>query len=128
MSVPPRAGRSRAKQIGVGFVFFWFAIGGIAHFAFTSLEMRIVPPWVPWPREVVLASGAAELIGAAGLLLQRWRRAAGLGLAALTVAVTPAHFYMLQQPQLFDVPYALLVLRLPLQAALLVVILWCTTD
>lgn len=111
--------------LGLGFVFLWFAIGGVAHFAATSTEMRIVPPYIPWPRLVVLVSGTFELLGAAGLLLQRTRRAAGIGLFALTIAVTPAHIYMLQRPELFAVPYWALILRLPMQAALLALIAWC---
>lgn len=108
-------------------VFLFFLVGGIAHFALTEVEMRIVPPWFPWPREAVLVSGVFELLGAAGLLWQRSRRAAGWGLFALTLAVTPAHIYMLQQPELFpSVPYWALVLRLPLQVALLVLIAWST--
>jgi uncharacterized membrane protein len=111
---------------GLGVVFLWFLLGGIAHFALTELEMRIVPPWFPWPRAAVLASGVFELLGAAGLCWQRTRRAAGIGLFLLTLAVTPAHVYMLRQPELFEVPYWALVLRLPIQAALLVLILWST--
>ena len=66
-----------------------------------------------------------ELLGAAGLLHPATRRAAGLGLVALTIAVTPAHVYMLQEPQLFaSIPYWALVARLPLQAALLALIFW----
>jgi len=42
--------------------------------------------------------------------------------------VTPAHIYMLQQPELFNVPYWALVLRLPLQVALLALIFWSTTP
>ncbi|SAI25854.1 Predicted membrane protein [Bordetella ansorpii] len=61
---------STGKKIGLGVVFLWFFIGGIAHFAATDIEMRIVPPWVPWPREVVLLTGVFELLGAVGVL---WR-------------------------------------------------------
>jgi uncharacterized membrane protein len=107
-------------------VFLWFLLGGIAHFAATELEMRIVPPYMPWPRATVLLSGLFELLGAAGLLVRRSRRAAGLGLLALTVAVTPANVYMLQHAELFSVPYWALVLRLPLQVALLALIAWST--
>jgi uncharacterized membrane protein len=67
-----------------------------------------------------------DLLGAAGLLYQPTRRAAGVGLFILTIAVTPAHIYMLQRPELFAVPYWALVLRLPLQAALLALIAWST--
>jgi uncharacterized membrane protein len=56
--------------------------------------MHIVPPYIPWPRGAVLV-------------------------------VTPAHVYVLQPPGLFpSVPYWALVLRLPLQVALLAVIAW----
>jgi uncharacterized membrane protein len=106
----------------IAFVFLWFAIGGIAHFAATDLEMRIVPPYIPWPRAAVLVSGVFELLGAAGLLSKTTRIAAACGLFALTLAVTPAHVYMLQRPDRFGVPYALLIARLPLQAVLLAII------
>ena len=117
---------SRGKLVGVAFVFLWFFIGGIAHFAATEMEMRIVPPYIPWPRAAVLVSGVFELLGAAGLLWRPTRRWAGIGLFVLTVAVTPAHIYMVQQPELFPVPYWALLLRLPLQVALLVLIAWST--
>ena len=113
-------------MIGLVIVFLWFLIGGIAHFVATATEMRIVPPYIPWPRATVLISGVCELLGATGLLYVPTRRAAGLGLFMLTIAVTPAHIYMLQRPDLFDIPYWALLLRLPLQAALLVLIAWST--
>jgi uncharacterized membrane protein len=119
-------GLSRAKLTGLGIVLTWFLIGGIAHFTATNLEVTIVPPYIPWPRAVVLISGVFELLGAAGLLYRPTRRAAGIGLFALTIAVTPVHIYMLQRPDLFSVPYWALVVRLPLQAALLVLIAWST--
>jgi uncharacterized membrane protein len=118
--------RGIGRRVGLGFVFLWFAIGGVAHFAATDTEMRIVPPYIPWPHAVVLISGVFELLGAAGLLYGPTRRAAGIGLFALTIAVTPAHVYMLQRPELFGVPYWALILRLPVQAALLALIAWST--
>jgi uncharacterized membrane protein len=117
---------TRAKRIGLAIVFLWFFIGGLAHFVFTEIEMRIVPPYIPWPRTAVLVSGLFELIGAAGLILPATRRAAGIGLFALTLAVTPANVYMLQRSDLFDIPLWILVARLPLQVLLLALILWST--
>ncbi|CAN5756092.1 hypothetical protein BH09PSE5_BH09PSE5_05440 [soil metagenome] len=117
---------STARKVGIGFVFLWFFLGGIAHFAFTELEMTIVPPYITWPREAVLISGVFELLGAFGLLYAPTRRWAGIGLFALTLAVTPAHIYMLQEPELFKVPYWALILRLPVQVALLALIWWCS--
>jgi len=118
--------RRRAKATGLGVVFLWFLLGGIAHFALTSLEMSIVPPYVPNPRLAVLLSGVFELLGAAGILYRPTRAAAGWGLIALTIAVTPANVYMMEHPEQFGIPYAVLVARLPLQAALLALIGWST--
>jgi uncharacterized membrane protein len=115
---------STAKRIGLGVVFLWFLLGGIAHFTATDMEMRIMPPYIPAPRMMVWVSGVCELLGAFGLLLPTTRRAAGIGLFALTIAVTPANVYMLQQPQDFHIPYWLLVARLPLQVGLLALIAW----
>jgi len=119
-------GLGRWRIAGLGVVFVWFFVGGIAHFAATAAEMRIVPPWIPWPRAAVLVSGAFELLGAVGLLWRPTRRAAGIGLFLLTLAVTPVHITMLQRPELFGVPYWALVLRLPVQVALLALIAWST--
>lgn len=116
------------KKTALIFVFLWFAIGGVAHFAATSLEMSIVPPYIPWPRAVVWVSGVLELLGAAGLLFSATRRIAGWGLFLLTLAVTPANIYMLQRHDLFAIPVWILALRLPLQAALLALIVWCTSN
>ena len=115
-----------AKRIGIAFVFLWFFVGGIAHFAATDTEMSIMPPYIPSPRLMVLVSGVFELLGAIGLLLPATRRMAGLGLFALTIAVTPANVYMLQRADLFHVPYWVLVLRLPVQIGLLALIAWST--
>ncbi|TYQ18979.1 UNVERIFIED_ORG: putative membrane protein [Zoogloea ramigera] len=117
---------SRPQIIGLAIVFLWFFIGGIAHFAATDLEATIVPPYIPWPVAAVLVSGVFELLGAAGILVPSLRRAAGIGLFLLTLAVTPAHIYMLQQPELFNVPLWALWLRLPVQMALLALIVWST--
>ncbi|MBG9386660.1 hypothetical protein I5803_01365 [Caenimonas sp. DR4.4] len=116
---------TRPATAALVFVFLWFLLGGIAHFAFTEAEMRIVPPWLPEPRLVVWVSGVFELLGALGLLWKPTRRWAAWGLLALTLAVTPANVYMLQHPELFPaVPHWALVLRLPLQVVLLALIAW----
>lgn len=115
------------QRIALAFVLLFFLVGGVAHFTETELEMRILPPWVPWPRFTILIFGVFELLGAAGLLLQRTRRMAGWGLFLLTIVVTPANIYMLTHHELFPkIPEWVLVLRLPLQLVLLWLIWWST--
>jgi uncharacterized membrane protein len=127
LTIAALTARHLGRQLGLAFVFLWFFLGGIAHFALTRIEERIVPPYVPWHHATVLISGVFELLGALGLLFLRTRRAAGFGLFALTIAVTPANIYMLQKPELFAIPYWILIARLPLQAALLALILWVSS-
>jgi uncharacterized membrane protein len=114
----------KVRTAGLVFVFLWFFIGGIAHFAALKTEMRIVPPYIPWPEAAVMTSGVFELLGAIGLLSPRFRPAAGAGLILLTLAVTPANVFMLQHWELFPVPYWALVARLPFQIVLLWIIGW----
>lgn len=117
---------SNAQLAALSIVFGWFFVGGILHFVAIDIEASIVPPYIPWPVAAVLVSGAFELLGAIGVLVPSTRKAAGIGLFLLTLAVTPVHIYMLQHPELFHVPLWALWLRLPVQGALLWLIQWST--
>ena len=67
-----------ARRIGLALVVAFFVLGGIAHFAYAAAEISIIPPYVPYPHVVNAFVGVCELLGAVGLLLYRWRRAAGI--------------------------------------------------
>ena len=57
------------------------------------------------------------------------RKLAAWGLFALTLAVTPANIFMLKQAVLFPtILYWMLVLRLPLQAGVLLLIVWIALN
>jgi uncharacterized membrane protein len=77
----------------IGLAIF-FIIAGSLHFIFPAPYFRIMPPFLPWPGALIAISGAAEILGGAGLLTARWRRPAAYGLALLLVAVFPANIYM----------------------------------
>jgi len=124
LSAEPVRRGTRWQRWALWFVFCWFFFGGLAHFAFTDVEARIVPPGIPGPRDIVLLTGVLELAGAFGLLLPWTRRVAGWSLFLLTIAVTPANIYMLRIHDQFDIPVWLLWLRLPFQLVLLWLILW----
>lgn len=72
---------------------FYFA-AGVVHLVLPAPFLTIMPGWVPAPEAVVLGTGVAEILGAAGLV-QPWslplRRAAGWGLALYALCVWPAN-------------------------------------
>ncbi|MBL4580715.1 MAG: DoxX family protein [Gammaproteobacteria bacterium] len=119
---------NKLKIAGLAFVFLWFMGGGVMHFITPELFLAIMPPAVPYPEAIVAISGVFEILGALGLLLQRTRRMAGIGLFVLTLAVSPANIYMSLNPELFpDVSELALTIRLLIQVMLLACI-WISSK
>ena len=118
---------NKLKIVGMAFVFLWFMGGGVMHFISPEFFLAIMPPSLPYHEAAVAISGVFEIIGAVGLLFQRTRRMAGIGLFVLTLAVSPANIYMSLNPELFpDVSDLALTLRLVMQVLLLACIWWST--
>ena len=102
-----------------------FSAAGTAHFVWPAAFVRIVPPFLPAPYTLVYVSGAAELLGAAGVLVPGLRPYAGWGLILLLLAVVPANVHMARHPADVErIPAWALHLRLPLQFVLIGWIYW----
>lgn len=108
--------------LGAGFVF-----AGILHFVYTPTYARIVPTVFTQPELLVVVSGVCEIAGGIGVLIPRFRKAAGVGLILLLIAIFPSNVYMALRPELFrDIaPPAILIARLPFQALFIVWVWWC---
>lgn len=116
---------SIGKKIGLTVVFLFFLFGGLGHFVATDFFVRIVPPYIPYPRAVVWLSGVAELLLAFSLLSARLRSGAGYALLVLICGVSLANIHMWLHPELFpEVPEWALSLRLLLQVGLLYLTWW----
>ena len=109
------------KTVGKAAFAAIFLVAGVGHFARTDFFERIVPPFLPAPRALVLLSGACEIGLGSLLLVPKTTRFAAWGLIALLIAVFPANLFMYQHAERFGIAPIWLLLRLPLQ---LLMIAW----
>src|SRR3954452_8427086 len=90
-----------------------FLTAGALHFLRPRMYEAIMPRYLPAHRELVYASGVAELAGGAGVLHPRTPRPAGWCLIATLVAIFPANVEMAVHPERFQrIPKPLLWARL----------------
>lgn len=104
------------------FLAVFFCVAGLLHFLFPMKYAHVMPPWLPAHMALVLISGAFEIAGGLGLLWLPLRRAAGIGLLLLCVAVLPANLQMWIDAIAAHKPLwqqTLFLLRLPLQLPLM---------
>ena len=98
-----------------------FLASGTVHLVRPETFEPLMPKAVPAHREVIYASGVAELVCAAGLLHPRTRRLAGWASAALLVGVFPGNLKMAADAMKTNKPgfKAVSLARLPLQLPLI---------
>jgi uncharacterized membrane protein len=109
------------------YIFAVFFIGaGVMHFVRPGFYLKIMPPNVPLHRELVYLSGVCEIVLGAMLLVRRLAPFAGWGLILLLIAVFPANIYVYQHQELVPGTPILHLLRLPLQAVLILWAYWYT--
>jgi uncharacterized membrane protein len=106
----------RAAAARFGAAGFWMVAGTI-HFVIPRQYESIVPPRIArWKKEVVVASGLAEIAGGGMVLPDRTRRGARWWLLATLLAVYPANIHMALHPEQFPkIPRLALYARLPIQ-------------
>ena len=95
----------------------FFVFAGAMHFVIPRQYQAIVPDYLPAKRELVVASGVAEIAGGLGVMHPRTRRLAGWWSVATLIAVFPANLQMALHPDRYKVPGGriALYLRLPVQ-------------
>lgn len=102
-----------------------FTLAGVNHFVNPKPYISIMPPYLPYHRELVYLSGLFEILGGIGMFFPRLRRLAGWGLILLLIAVYPANVHMALNPDKFyKIPKWALYLRLPLQFVLIALVYW----
>lgn len=104
-------------------------IVGITHFSSPDTYVKIVPPQLPYPLQLVYISGIFEVLGGIGLLVPNVSQFSAWGLIALFIAVFPANINMavnhIHLDNIPDSPWFQAV-RLPFQAVLIAWAWWYT--
>jgi uncharacterized membrane protein len=97
-----------------------FIAAGFFHLQKPKVFERILPPYLPSHKSIVLISGILEMILGFMLLSAGTQITAAWGLLIMLFIYLPVHVYMLQDKKAsLNIPKSILILRLPLQFALM---------
>ncbi|MCF8715990.1 hypothetical protein JM658_14225 [Joostella atrarenae] len=96
-----------------------YIIAGILHFISPRKYLSIMPPYIPYKKEMVYLSGVAEILFGV-LLFTTLKDYAIWGIILMLIAFIPVHIYMLKEKKFEKVaPRWVLIIRVPLQFALM---------
>jgi len=93
---------SRTKRALLWVMSAFYVLGGVYHLVNPGFYLPMMPPYLPWHRELVFISGVAEIVLGIAVLIPSLRRRAALGIIALLIAVFPANLHIAMN----DVPLA----------------------
>ena len=98
-----------------------YFLAGLNHFRKPKLYSRMIPAYIPFPKQMNYLSGIAEVLLGIGLCIPATSSIAAWGIIALLIAVFPANIYMYtNEKAAMNLPKWLLLVRLPLQLALII--------
>ena len=87
---------SQVKKASIVLASVFYVLVGIQHFVDPQSFVQIVPPYLPYPLQLVYISGFFEIALGLLLLVPSLRFIAGWGLILLLIAVFPANIYLAQ--------------------------------
>lgn len=97
-----------------------YFLAGTMHFIKPHIYMRIMPRYLPAHKELVYASGAAEVLLGIGLIFNETKGLAIYGIILMLILFLLVHFYMLSSKKAgAGIPVWALWLRIPLQFGLM---------
>lgn len=117
---------NRIKSISKYLLALFMVAAGMLHFVRPAFYLKIMPPDLPWHRELVYLSGFFEVVLGLLLLVPRLSRLAAWGIIALLIAVFPANIYLYQHQDILPASPILHLLRLPLQGVFILWAYWHT--
>ena len=98
---------------------------GIKHFTNVEWFIKIMPPYLPYHKELVYLSGAFEIILGLMIIFEKTRSLGSWGLILLLIAVFPANIYLAQtNGAAMNTSAAIAWGRLPFQAIFIALAYW----
>ena len=86
----------RITSISKYLLAIFMIVAGTMHFVNPEFFLKIVPPYLPFHKELVLVSGVCESLLGVPLLVPKCSHLAAWGIIALMIAVFPANIYLFQ--------------------------------
>lgn len=98
----------------------FYIVAGIGHFVKPNWYLRVMPPFYPSHKALVIISGVAEILLGIGLFFPLFKNSALILIIAMLVLFLTVHVYMLTGKEAAaGIPMWILVLRLPIQFLLM---------
>ena len=122
---------SHFKNLTIYIMSLLYIVIGIRHFTDPDFFLIIMPPFLPFKKELVLISGFFEITFGFLLLFHKTRFYASWGIIILLIAVFPANIYL----YLSEIPQEALgftksqaLVRMPFQIPLLIIAYWHSME
>jgi uncharacterized membrane protein len=116
----------RIKPISKYLLAIFMIAAGTMHFVNPEFFLKIVPPYLPFHKELVLVSGVCEILLGILLLIPKNSQLAAWGIIALLIAVFPANVYLYRHQEILPASPLVHLLRLPLQGVFILWAYWHT--
>lgn len=85
---------SRTKYALLWGMGIFYVVAGTLHFVSPETYLPMMPPYLPWHRELIFLSGVAEVLCGIGVLWPPTRRIAAWATIALLIAILPANIHI----------------------------------
>jgi len=96
----------------------FYILAGANHFLNPAFYLRIMPPFIPYHKAMIIISGLAEIFLGSIILFPPYRSYGAWGIILLLIAIFPANIYHIQMNKgaiKLKLPEWALWLRLPVQ-------------
>ena len=107
------------KNLNAYIIGLIYICAGIAHFTNSEFYIQMMPSYLPYHWELVLASGITEVILGIGVVFKKYRNLCLWGIIIMLLIFLSVHFNMLIPNYSLGAPVYLLVIRIIVQFGLI---------